>query len=117
MKRKTKGWVVVDVDPEITRYYRWWIAKERHIYLCKPSWDAHISVVRGEKLTDESKSLWRAHHGTLVEFEYKQNPRAGKKSEFWTVDVRSDFLDSVRTELGLVTGWKYHITVGRLWHE
>ena len=63
MKRRTEWWCIATVDREITRYYREWIKRERlnlHDIVhpgdrqtverfVQPAWDAHISVIRGEK--------------------------------------------------------------------
>jgi len=48
LKKKKDWWAIVKIDREITRYYRWWVMKERWIDLCQPSWDAHISIIRGD---------------------------------------------------------------------
>ena len=117
MKKKVKGWCVVPVDTEITRYYRWWIENRYHIRLFKPAWNAHISIVRGEKLSPDVVELWKKYNGKKIKFEYAQNPHCGSNKLFWSVDVRSDFMDNIRSELGLTTGWHYHITVGRLYDE
>ena len=117
MKNKTKGWCVVPVPIEVTRYYRWWVEKERHVYLKRPSWDAHVSIVRGEALSEGAAKLWKKYHGARVDYEYAQNPHAGSSKLFWSVDVRSDFMDTIRSELGLTTGWYYHITIGRLYND
>ena len=65
LKKNNKGWCIVTIDPEITRYYRWWIINRFHIKeLKQPSWDAHISIIRGEKdiISDEVKPLWKKYH-------------------------------------------------------
>ena len=126
MKKRTKWWCVVNVDKEITRYYRWWIQRELHIKgLCQPSWDAHISIIRGEEPIDELKHLWKKYDGQKVEFEYKHYPRRSgdrnfdlredRPDFFWFVEVRCPLRTEIRGELGRPTGWKHHITVGRTW--
>lgn len=120
MKRRTKNWAVVEVDREITRYYRWWVQKEKWIELKQPAWDAHISVVRGERLKDPS--LWKKYHGEIIEFEYKHGVRQSgdttgwdRPDNFWFVDVISPRLNEIREELELKTGWKFHLTVGKIY--
>ena len=76
LKKKPHWWCVVELDREITRLFRWWIVKELHVKeLKQPSWDAHISVIRGEKPTPELMHLWKKYDGEEVEFKYKQHPR------------------------------------------
>ncbi len=121
----TKWWCVVNVDREITRYYRWWIEKELHIKeLKQPSWDAHISVVRGarDRPTPELAHLWKKYHGEVVEFKYKHCPRVSgdttndRPNNFWFVEVECPKLIQIRQELERPSDWKLHLTVGRTWY-
>ncbi len=135
MKRKTKGWCIIEVDREITRYYRWWI--DREIFnktgvdgfgLCQPSWDAHISIIRGEgdlkKVPAEKlKKLWKKYDGKTIEFFYKPDVHnVGKNgfsgdNFFWSITVKCDFGKEMREELGLPSHWNFHLTVGRYYEE
>lgn len=126
MKKRTQGWCVVDVDKEITRYFRWWLAREKHIHLAPPSWDAHISIVRGERLHPSVQRLWKKYAGQKVEFTYDhignyKTARSGlggsaDNGEYYWVDVECKLMDTIRAELNLRQGWKFHITFGRT-HE
>lgn len=114
MKRKTAWWCVLEVDPEITRYYRWWIERELHIHsLAPPSWDAHVSVIRGEEPKDELKHLWKKYHKMELEIEYEHNPQVAKKEEFWFVEVKAPFLSNIRKEFDRPHDWPLHLTVGK----
>lgn len=116
MKKRTKWWCVVDVDREITRYFRYWVKRELWIDLHKPAWDAHISVIRGEQPSPAHLHLWKKYHGQKVPFEYSlhvKQPLESDKDHFWYVSVNCPFLDNLRTELGLKTGWTHHLTIGR----
>ncbi|RWZ87198.1 MAG: hypothetical protein EO766_11750 [Hydrotalea sp. AMD] len=123
MKKRNTGWCIISVDTEITRYYRWWLEYQYHIHLQPPSWDAHISVVRGEFLSDAVKSLWKKYHKQPIEFEYEhgniQKHRSGREQDgivpgdYYVIDVKCPTIDMIRQELGLKTGYKYHLTVGR----
>lgn len=124
MKRRTTGWCIVEVDREITRYYRYWLDKKLNPLgitgqeLKQPSWDAHISVVRGEKLRPSVEHLWKKYHGQQVDFEYDHSyvrcePDKKLGGHYYWVDVYSPFLDEIRKELQLPVGWKLHLTVGR----
>lgn len=120
MKRRDKWWCVVEVDKEITRYYRWWLAKEKHIFLYQPSWDAHISIIRGEFACAKQPELWKKYHNEKVDFLYEHgnlrigdDPRGGK---YYWIDVECPKLEMVRKEYGLPRGWRFHITIGRTYN-
>ena len=132
MKRRTEWWCIVTVDREITRYYRWWVGRYfwgatamRDDWLCQPSWDAHISIVRGERPQPDLQDLWGKYQGEEVTFAYAHHPRfAGDKGirhakdgDFWFVDVICPRIDEIRWELGLQTFYKYHLTVGRTYEN
>jgi hypothetical protein len=121
MKAKDKWWVVVDVDKEITRYYRWWLQKEKHIILQQPAWDAHISVIRGEVACAQKPELWKRYEGEKVDFLYEHgNIRCMKDKDqpgyFYWVDVECPMLSHIRKEMGLPVGWRFHITIGRTYY-
>ena len=114
MKRRTEWWAVVEVDKEITRYYRWWIQRRYHIHsLVAPAWDAHISIIRGEKPEDDLMHLWKKYHGKIVEFEYMHDPRRSKRDDYWTLEVRCPFIMNIRKELRRPTHWPPHLSVGK----
>lgn len=126
MQARTQWWSVATLNREITRYYRWWLEFEKHIRLQPPAWDAHISIVRGEKPRPEFMDVWKKHQGKQIEFFYKHgairvdrsqrtDDRADKAigGDYYFIDVKCPFLDEVRTELGLRTGFSYHFTIGR----
>jgi len=124
MKRRTKQWCVIEVDKEITRYYRWWLQFEKHIRLQPPSWDAHISIVRGEFLQPDKRHLWKKYQRKEIDFLYQhgdiqchqvQEKQHGKTISglFYSIGVECPALDDMRSELGLCTGFKYHLTIGR----
>lgn len=124
MKKKTNWWCVINVDKEITRYYRWWIVKQLHVKeLCKPSWDAHISVIRGERPPADKIDLWKKYDGQTVEFRYKHFPRRtgdttgnDRPDSFWFVEVDCPLGIQIRQEFGFPSNWKLHLTVGRTWY-
>lgn len=123
LKKKPHWWCVVEVDKEITRLFRWWIEKELHVKgLCQPSWDAHISVIRGEKPPQHLMHLWKKYDGQEVTFKYAQNPRqtgdttgGDRPGWYWFVEVEAPFLIDIRKEFGYPHDWKLHLTVGRTW--
>jgi len=122
MKKKTQWWAVVNVDKEITRYFRWWIKKELWIDLCQPSWDAHISIIRGERPPEDKINLWKKYDGQKVDFKYSLNVRQSgdttgwdRPSHYWFVEVECPLLRQIRNEFGFPSNWKQHITIGRTW--
>jgi len=124
MKGRTAWWAVVEVDREITRYYRWWVMNKYWIKLHQPSWDAHISIVRGEEPADHLKHLWKKYDGHFVDFEYSHNVRQSgdttggdRPDHYWFVEVKCPFLEQIREELNRPTGWRFHITIGRTYDQ
>lgn len=132
MARRTQGWCVAMVDREITRYFRWWVNKEvinpldisvqgslkkyPFVPLHPPSWDAHISIVRGEghRLPQNKKELWKKYDGQRMDFWYDLDVKpAGGKPDFWIVEIYSPDMMQIREEMGLRTNWPLHLTIGR----
>lgn len=122
MKSNTNWWCVIDADKEITRYYRWWLQKEKHILLNQPAWDAHVSVVRGERSVQRNQSLWKKYHNRRVKFRYEHGDVQISKDKdqpgwFYWIRVDCPMVDEIREELGLVASWKYHhLTIGRTYY-
>jgi hypothetical protein len=138
MNRNTKGWCVADVDRELTRYLRWWTDREltnitgvEGYGISQPSWDAHISIVRGmgdlrNVPEDMLRNLWGKYEGREVEFEYTLDVRQSgdkavdgfdPKEHFWFVTIWSDEMTYIRKELGLPYDWNLHLTYGRTYDE
>jgi len=114
MKKRTNWWAVVEVDREITRYFRWWVKKEFWIDLKQPSWDAHISIIRGETPPKHLQHLWKKYDGQRIEFRYKHHVRqSGRPDHYWFVEVDCPLLKQIRDEFGFPSNWKQHITIGR----
>jgi len=114
MKRRTAWWCIVKVDPEITRYYRHWLQWHLHKHeIAPPSWDSHISVIRGEKPAENLMHLWKKYDGQKVKFRYKHYPRRAHKEQFWFVDVECPLLMQIREELERPTTWPLHLTIGK----
>lgn len=116
--KNTQGWAVVHIDPEITRYMRAHIKMNYHLDLIKPSWDAHISIFRGEHhLTDNP--LWKKYDKQKVEIYYNMDIRQTGDTQrddyqFFFVDVQSNLLTQMRKEMNVPFHWPFHITVGKL---
>lgn len=118
MKRRTNWWCIINVDKEITRYYRWWVMNRYWIDLCQPSWDAHVSIIRGEKPSDQLKPLWKKYHGQKVEVWYNHEVKRVEKENkehFWYVEAKCDLILKIREEYGFPTNFGNHLTIGRTW--
>jgi hypothetical protein len=125
MTKRTKWWCVVgNVDREITRYYRTQVAKRYHLHhMCQPSWDAHISIIRGERPPKHLMHLWKKYEGLQVEFRYKHYPRQSgdttgndRPGWYWFVEVDFPLGIQIREEFGFPSNWKLHLTVGRTYY-
>ncbi len=122
LKKKKDWWAIVKVDREITRYYRWWVMKEKWINLCEPSWDAHISIIRGEKPGPNVMHLWKKYDGQRIDFRYKHCVRQSgdttgndRPDHYWFVEIDCPKLIEIRKEFGMPSDWKLHLTIGRTW--
>lgn len=130
MKKNTDWWIIVSVDPEITRYYRYWTdidflnpLKFEGKGLHQPSFDAHISVIRGEKPYPNKMHLWKKYAGQTISFQYEHvgnfYMRRNKKGEaagtFFIVSVKCDKLLDIRNEFGFKSDWPMHLTYGKLY--
>lgn len=127
MNRNTAWWLVLNCDPGIADYYRWWINKTTNPLnlpegeIKKPIWWPHISVIRGEKPRADLRHLWKKYEGEEVEFTYGIIPHnSGENTTrktpdiHWYVNCECPRLDEIRRELGLWRGYeKYHLTVGK----
>jgi hypothetical protein len=122
MKRRTEGWCIVSIDTEITRYYRWWLKYQYHIHLQPPSWDAHVSCVRGEKISSKYQHNWKKHHNQVIALQYEhgsiETSRSGRidsnnDGQYYYIKVISPTITDIRNELGLNTFHSYHLTIGR----
>jgi len=114
MKRRTDWWCILEVDKEITRYYRWWLEKELHLHsMVAPAWDAHVSIIRGEKPQPHLMHLWKKYHGKRVEFKYQHNPQRSKRDDYWTIEVEAPSLLGIRDELNRPSNWSLHLSIGK----
>lgn len=95
--------LVVDVDPELVRYYRAlipkWIKTNTQMY------DPHISVVRHE--VPVVMEAWGTHQGESVEFHYSNIIHQG--TVYLWLNVFSTALEDLRVELGLPISSPYTV--------
>lgn len=111
--------LIVEVDPEIVRYYRYllpkWIQTNRQMYA------PHISVVRRE--TPTHPEFWGVYEGEEIEFHYTHTVYNG--TVYYWLNAFCTKLEYIRTELGLPVSTEYtrppdgfikcfHCTIGNL---
>lgn len=93
--------LIVEVDPELSRYYRSLIPKY-HV-ANKQRYQPHISVVRKE--TPPVIDAWGKYEGEDVEFQYDSYIHEG--TVYWWLNVFSTRLEDIRIELGLPVSTEY----------
>jgi hypothetical protein len=110
--------LIVEVNPEITTYYRALVPK--YINLNPQKYAAHISVVRKEPVDSPH---WGKYEGEMVTFHYENIVHHGQV--YYWLDAFSNRLEDIRVELGLSVSSEYtrppdlfekvfHITIGNL---
>lgn len=87
--------VVLNIDQEITNYYRKLIPKAR--YVKKQGYAAHISIVR--KQTPTELKEWGRHEGKTSEFLY-ENVIHNCETYYW-LNCYCKLAEQIRIELGL----------------
>ena len=135
MKTRVQWWCVITLDREITAYYRWFLRQHwwevenrgmRRPYY-QPAWDAHVSVVRGEK--PKNPEAWKRWNGKEVELFYSNNIRQtgdttgfDRPDHFWFVETKCPMVWKIREELGLPIAdpkgkpFTLHLTIARAYH-
>ena len=109
--------LIVEVDPEIVRYYRALLPK--YIHTNPQAYAPHISVVRNE--VPVHLEHWGKYEGQPLEFTYEGYVYSGQVY-IW-LNAFSTRLEEIRTELGLPVSTEYtrppdtfikvfHITLG-----
>lgn len=103
------GTVMLLCDPEIIRYYTWFLAK-KGVRLEYPKFSSHISVLRDEPY---APGLEGSSEGAFVTFSYGDLVTNGKH---WWLEVKSPALDAFRRRLGLPEHRRsgFHLTLGRI---
>lgn len=108
-------WAIIEMDKELTRYYREQFKKKFGIILFSPAFDAHISLIRGDyEKTKEMDKNWKYLDGKIVEVWYDSNLYWNEK-HVWLNTYCEEYF-KIREEYNVV-GWNEkdfsHITVGK----
>ena len=87
--------LIVEVDPELTKYYKSFIPK--WLSVNQQRYPAHISIVRKE--IPVRTEFWGKHEGQEIEFKYSNVIQVGRV--YVWLNVFSEQVTAIRTELGL----------------
>jgi hypothetical protein len=107
------SWLLLHVDSELLRYYRYFVLKYCGRKLNAPTLP-HITVIAGkyEKVCDSP--IWGKYHNEIVTFEYE--PTVYNDDIYYWIQAKSLRLEEIRKEFGLtpIPYWPYHATIGNL---
>ena len=121
LKYETDGYkVYLEVDKELTNYYRSLIPKYYNIV--KPSYTPHITLCRTGFEVPTNLNNWK--YGEYILFPYRYMPVIREDESFFWLDCFSIHLEHIRRKLGLpvdsrnpprYTGYRrtFHITIAR----
>lgn len=114
-KRAEPFWCIIDIEKDITRYYRELFKKKTGIILHSPAFDAHVSVLKGlEQATEKMKTHWEYLNGKIVEVHYDPNIYWNEK-HVWINTYCKEYFD-LREYYG-VLDWNTkdfsHLTIGK----
>lgn len=106
-------WLVLMCDDEISRYYRTLFSKQFPYLnkIQKPTWGAHISILRGEKI--KNYNIWKLDEGKIIDFEY--DPIVKDNGEYFWLTVKCNYLSELRIRYGLnpLPQYGFHLTIGK----
>ena len=106
-------WLIAKCSQDTLEYYRWWIWRKTHIWVMKPKWGAHISIVRGSEEREPVTELYRLQRENLnIQFYY--NNKLEQHYNYIWMPVWGSDLNNVREECGLPREpiMPFHMTVG-----
>jgi hypothetical protein len=102
-------WLIINVDPEIIRLYRYFLRGWGIKVVPNNLWGPHISVVKG--IRPRNLSSWGLD--IEIKFNYTNIVRWDNDFHAW-LDVYSDDLEKILIDLGLPPTPRFHLTLGRL---
>jgi hypothetical protein len=108
--RYSRSWLVVDCCDDLAKYYRRYIKQK---CLVAPPYGSHITVVAGTYEKNIARESWGKYEGVEIEFTYSHDVKYG--DGWYCLEIKSDFLSSIRLELGLkpTPKWPFHLTVAK----
>jgi len=105
-------WLIAYTDDGIAAYYRHIVEKRFGFVLDRPSWGAHVSIIRGEE-PKKNLDRWRYNEGLITPFAYSHDIYTN--GAHWWVNV--DCLDyaNLRDFYGFDPGKRhFHLSIGRV---
>lgn len=133
VKYKTNNWIVIEADPTVVNYYKWWIERFTWKKISTSYHGPHITVLAGKHEKPKSLLHWGKYHDEKVEVFYdgvihcnefyvtenddKGKPQKFKAQYFW-LRVDCPKIAKIREQLGLKPKLKFetHLTIGYLRH-
>lgn len=119
MKKNTNYWCILELPDDLVKYYQYFVKTDLHIPIADPSWDAHVSIVRGE--TPRNIDVWKKYDRKKVKIKYypdiqlKKDPK--KEGLYCFIDFEVPFFRKIRRELGLECKYPFHFTIGRTHYD
>lgn len=95
--------LTVEVDPELSNYYRSLIP--RYYRILRPRYPAHITVVRTEKEIPQNLDKWGKWDKHRITFLY--DPFVHSGNQYYWINIWCHKLEEIRGELGLPLISKY----------
>jgi hypothetical protein len=104
-------WALLQCDPEIQRYYAWFLKKRGMPVMLSKLWGPHISVVKHEE--PAQKDMWGLQGMEIeVKFYYTNYIRSDNGAHAW-LDCYSPEMSQLRRAMGLPAKEWFHFTIGR----
>lgn len=114
MKPKNQ-WCILQLPKDFARYYQYFLRKEKHLELFDPTFNAHVSIVRGE--VPKNMNAWKKYNNKRFFIEYEPEivsfKDTKKPGSYYCITFKSKALSELRRELGLIPHEVFHITIGR----
>lgn len=113
--KQTKCLITAITSNQLAEYYRHQTNRSLRINLVKPSWNAHITVSKVNKIIPQE------FHNQKINFKYDPTVRfsgdvpgtsSDKFGRFWFIDCFSVDIRAIRASLKLPDLERFHITIG-----
>ncbi len=103
---------VIDTDEELSAFYRWmWTKEHPSKPLLKPSWEAHISIMRGQRILNDDIP-WKYRNGQIITFKY--SPEIKHDGEHIWIDTFCEEFFELRQHYNVPIRFNTgHITIGK----
>ena len=112
-RKGSSHWCIIEIDREITAYYRYQFKKQFGIVLFAPAYDAHVSLLKGIE-TPKMTTDWKKLDGKKVIVHYDSNLYWNDK-HVWLNTYCEEYFDL--REFYEIPDWNTkdfgHLTVGK----